>query len=261
MTLEVGLARLAGALGAPTPAVDASVRLPVETAAWVGRSDTHPIRFWGGHGAADPPPAVWLTADARRAPAADIPYLVTGLDEAAAAYRIDRLLDSLLPFTLHATLVSVLGTGVLLRGASGAGKSETALGLLDRGHKLVADDAVSIVARDAQTLEGHAESAGNGTLLLRGLGPLDVDHHFPGQTQATAPIEMVVDIHSNAAGSPLTGTWLQSGLLGRSLDGVVLAPARPLALLIETAVRERQLRGRGYNALEGLLCRHREHLE
>lgn len=147
--------------------------------------------------------------------------------------------------TIPGVLICVYGTGVLITGESGSGKSELALGLLDRGHRLVADDAVSI-HRTANGLIGRCPEKLVGRIEVRGLGILSIKTLFNGdrvmpETEITLEIHLVrPESDASWAGWPrLTGHWHESALLDRKLPRLALPTdgRRPLPLLVEVAVR------------------------
>jgi len=146
------------------------------------------------------------------------------------------------------SLLRVLGTGVLVTGESGTGKSELALGLLDRGHQMVADDAV-VIRRTATGLLGSCPAALTGKLEIRGLGIMQLAPLLGEQRLAEALLqstEIMLNIHlfrpPETAWTDwprLEGAWDSLGLLGTALPRLTLpvAPGRPLPLLLEAVVR------------------------
>ncbi len=136
------------------------------------------------------------------------------------------------------TAVVVAGTGVLLQGPAGAGKSETALALLDRGHALVADDAPLWQLRDGLP-EARCPEGFEGRLALRGIGIIDVRDHFgAGAWRPAHPVELVVALGADSSGEALPEAR-RAAVHGVELPLIELAPAagRPLPLLVEVAVR------------------------
>jgi HPr kinase/phosphorylase len=95
--------------------------------------------------------------------------------------------------TIRGVLVSVLGLGVLIRGASGAGKSYTALALMRRGHFLIADELVEVAAGADGRPVGRGREA-NVRTEVRGLGIFDAESLFPGATARSWPIDFVVEL-------------------------------------------------------------------
>lgn len=144
--------------------------------------------------------------------------------------------------TVPGVLVSVHGCGLLLTGESGTGKSDTALRLLERGHHLVADDAVELSA-DAAALYGRAPAALTGLLEVRGLGPQPVINLFGNHVLVEyATVDRVVRLASPR-------DWADWPRLAPALDDVLLldrtvpritlpvSPERPVALLVEVVAR------------------------
>jgi serine kinase of HPr protein (carbohydrate metabolism regulator) len=166
------------------------------------------------------------------------------------------------PLTLHGVLLEVHGIGVLLTGSSGVGKSELALELLARGHKLVADDAAQ-VARRGRKLVGTCPPLLSGFLEARSLGILNVRRLFgAGALRARTNLELVIELDLPEALSD-SGLERLSGRRGaRAILGVDVAeisiPIRlghNLAVLVEAAARDHQLRSRGYHADADLSAR------
>ncbi|MFP4147491.1 MAG: HPr kinase/phosphorylase [Halorhodospira sp.] len=137
-------------------------------------------------------------------------------------------------------LVVARGYGVLLEGPSGAGKSDAALALLDRGHTLVADDAVRL-QRDGASVVGHCPDHGRGLLYLRDLGTVDITDLYPGAFQARSPISLCIRLEP--APQPAEEDTLLHGrrdhrsLLSIPIPRITLTGStrRPLAPLIEAA--------------------------
>lgn len=245
-------ATLARALGTTMPVSDlpVSLQLPEMASRWVGSGTPASIRLIPRRPEADsaPSPLLWVAAaDTKAVPCQELlsaPVISTPLHSLEALTRIQRLIDARLDLTRPGTLVQIYGYGVLLQGESGVGKSETALMLLERGHSLVTDDAVRIQAQPSGELLGSGLGPLHGQLALHGLGLLKVEQLF-GETAITssAAIRMIVALSAKAApADPLLGAWTEHGWLGRTLPRLTLTNRRPLALLIETAVRQIQMR-------------------
>lgn len=145
------------------------------------------------------------------------------------------------------TLVDVFGDGVLLTGASGVGKSETALRLIDRGHRLVADDLVRIVHSPDHRLLGSAFAEGRGCLAVRELGILDLSR-VPGESALaeSAIIVLTIELLAPSLGRPAAGAphaaFSDVVIAGTTVPRLRLTayPGRPLALLVEHAVNVRR---------------------
>lgn len=123
----------------------------------------------------DPPPGLLDRANART-----IPVLRTPHDTTPFIHQLTAYLDYVFApsVTCHASLVDVYGVGLLFTGRSGIGKSETALDLVERGHRLVADDVVRITRRHGDILIGACNEVLKHTMEIRGLGIIDVQSIF-----------------------------------------------------------------------------------
>ncbi len=160
--------------------------------------------------------------------------------------------EQLAPETsLHADLVEVEGLGVLIRGASGIGKSEAALDLVARGHRFVADDVVLVRRISPTELRGRAAALLKHHMEIRGLGVIDVATLFG--TLATLDerrIDLVVELVEWSDDIDRLGLVEQHLTLLDTTLPLVRLPVRPgrtIALLIETAARNHLLRARGLN--------------
>ena len=175
-------------------------------------------------------------------------------------HRMISYLDSALAprITRHGVLVDVYGEGVLLMGESGIGKSETALELIKRGHRLVADDAVEIKKVAENRLIGESPEVIRHFMEIRGIGIIDIKAMYGvGAVINTKSIDMVVYLEfwdSNKEYDRLGLTEEYTEILGAKLPKVVLPvrPGRNLAIIIEVAVRNWRLKHMGYNAAKEL---------
>jgi HPr kinase/phosphorylase len=185
-----------------------------------------------------------------------IPLLVSDRTTSVVIQSITRVLeDELAPSTtLHGVLVDVYGMGVLLLGESGIGKSECALDLVHRGHRLVADDAVEIRRYPNGALVGRAAEMIRYHMELRGIGIINIKHLFGvSAVRASKSIELVIELQR---WDP-TKKYDRLGLDGetytilereRPLLRLPVASGRNLALLIEIAARNELLKTQGYDA-------------
>ncbi len=190
----------------------------------------------------------------REATKRDIPVLVTPLESTPFIKHLSSFLDERLAprMHLHSVLLDVFGLGVLITGESGIGKSECALDLIDRGHRLVADDVVEI-KRMADVLVGSSPDLTRHHMELRGLGVLNLkDLYGVSSIRASKRLELVVDLERWEAGKEYDRLGLQSDCL--SILGVdvplirmPVAPGRNIALLVEVASRNQLLKERGYD--------------
>lgn len=159
---------------------------------------------------------------------------------------------------VHGDLVDVLGLGVLIIGESGIGKSEGALELVARGHRLVADDIVEVRRRDESFLEGTAPPAARFFMEVRGLGVIDVQALFGISAVIEAKqIGLVVQLERWDPGRDYERLGLDDRtyeLLGIRVPIVEMpvAPGRSIATLVDVAARNQLLKARGYHAARAL---------
>ena len=159
--------------------------------------------------------------------------------------------------TIHGVLMDLYGVGVLVIGESGIGKSETALSLIERGHRLVADDAVTIT-RIGDRLDGTSPDVIRYFMEVRGIGIIDVKAMYgAGAVQLVKSIDMVVRLETwnDLAQYDRIGT---SGeyytVLGvkKPLHVIPVKPGRNLAVILEAAARTHRLNDLGFSAAEEL---------
>ena len=164
--------------------------------------------------------------------------------------------------TVHGVLVEVYGEGVLLTGDSGIGKSETALELVKRGHRLVADDAVEIKLVNRDTLMGSAPAIIRYYMELRGIGVINVRHLYGvGAVKPESGIDLVVKMELWENGKAYDRLGLTSEteeILGVRLPCVTIpvTPGRNLAVILELAAMNNRQKKMGYNAAETLASEH-----
>ena len=156
--------------------------------------------------------------------------------------------------TRHGVLVEVYGMGMLLLGESGVGKSETAIELLKRGHRLVADDAVEIRAIDVNVVQGEAPELIRHYLELRGLGIIDVRQIFGiGAVKEFQDIHLVVNLELWEDDASYDRLGLRENtveILGVKVPTVTIPvkPGRNLAVILEVAAINQRQKLMGYNA-------------
>ncbi|MEM1244537.1 MAG: hypothetical protein AAGG80_06975 [Pseudomonadota bacterium] len=157
--------------------------------------------------------------------------------------------------TAHGVFIQVLNLGVMLTGKSGIGKSELALGLINKGYKLIADDAINFTKRDNKII-GTAEAVLQDFLEVRGLGILNIRKMF-GDTAIAQSYQLDLIVHikqfENSELSQidrLNGIYTDVELLGNKVPEVTIpvSPGRHLAVLVEAAVRNQMLKLSGYDA-------------
>jgi HPr kinase/phosphorylase len=197
------------------------------------------------------------------AEAARMPVLRTRLATPAAIARLNaHLEDRLAPRdTLHGVLMDILGLGVLVMGESGIGKSECALDLVVRGHRLVADDAVQVRRRAETVLIGTCPDLTRHHMEIRGIGVINIRDMFGvASTRRSKRIELVVLLERWEPGREYERLGIDESsfeILGVSVPMVCMpvAPGRNLAILVEVAARNQLLRVRGQFAARKLVER------
>ncbi|MFB1488060.1 MULTISPECIES: HPr(Ser) kinase/phosphatase [unclassified Thiocapsa] len=158
--------------------------------------------------------------------------------------------------TVHGVFIEVLGMGVLLVGDPAVGKSELALDLIARGHRLIADDAPRFARIAPETLEGTCPEALRDFLEVRGLGILNIRAMFgEGAVVRSKTLNLIIDLQpldqqQLECIDRLSGSLSVRTILGVAVPKITMpvAPGRNLAILVEAAVRHQILRIRGYDA-------------
>ncbi len=158
--------------------------------------------------------------------------------------------------TRHGVLVEVYGEGLLLLGDSGIGKSETAIELVKRGHRLIADDAVEIKRVSAKTLVGEAPDIIRHYVELRGIGIVDVRRLFGmGAVNMSEKIDLVINLEHWVQGKMYDRFGLESEtteILGIKIPSIRIPvrPGRNLAIILEIAAMNNRQKKMGYNTAE-----------
>lgn len=158
--------------------------------------------------------------------------------------------------TMHGELVEVYGEGVLILGESGVGKSETALELIKRGHRLVADDLVEVRRVSSKTLVGTAPENIRHFVEIRGIGILDVKYLYGvGSVKMTESINLVINMelwNPQKHYERLGVDDLQTDILGIAVPSLTIPvrPGRNLAIIIEVAAMNNRQKKMGYNAAQ-----------
>lgn len=169
--------------------------------------------------------------------------------------------------TRHGVLVDIYGEGVLLLGESGIGKSETAIELVKRGHRLIADDAVEIKRVSERTLVGEAPELIRHYVELRGIGIVDIRRLFGmGAIQNTARIELVVHLEPWENGKMYDRFGLDNEtteILGVKIPSITVpvCPGRNMAVVLEIAAMNHRQKKMGYNTAEEFNKRLMEQME
>ncbi len=176
---------------------------------------------------------------------------------------INSLQHYLAPRTqVHGVLVEIYGEGVLLMGNSGIGKSETALELIKRGHRLVADDAVEIKRVSKSHLVGSAPEMIRYYMELRGIGVINVRHIYGvGAVKPEGNIDLVVKMEPWVEGKMYDRLGIideTEEILGVDLPCVTIPvrPGRNLAVIMELAAMNNRQKKMGYNAADALVAAH-----
>ena len=160
--------------------------------------------------------------------------------------------------TTHGVLVEVYGEGVLLLGDSGVGKSETAIELVKRGHRLVADDAVEIRRVSDKALVGSSPEIIRHFIELRGIGIIDVKRIFGiGSVKDSEKIDLVIKLEPWVQGKAYDRLGIETEyetILDISVPALTIPvkPGRNLAVIVEVAAMNNRQRRMGYNAAEAL---------
>ena len=167
---------------------------------------------------------------------------------------------------IHGVLVDVYGTGVLITGESGIGKSEAALELIKRGHRLVTDDAVEIRKVSDETLIGTAPGVTKYFIELRGIGIIDVKTLFGVESiKETQQIDMVMKLEDWNKDREYDRLGLEeeyTEYLGNKVvcHSLPIRPGRNLAVIVEAAAVNHRQKKMGYNAAKELYRRVQENL-
>jgi len=205
------------------------------------------------------PPAD-LRAGAERA---QVPLLRTAVATPLAIAKLTGVLEDALAVreVIHGVLMDILGLGVLIVGDSGIGKSECALDLVVRGHRLVADDTVEIHRRGEKDVIGTCPELTRHHMEVRGLGVINIRDLFGvASTRVNKRLELVVQLERWDQNREYDRVGLDDSyydLIGVRLPLVRMpvAPGRSLAILVEVAVRNQILRARGRHAARDLVAR------
>ena len=169
--------------------------------------------------------------------------------------------------TLHGVLVDVYGEGILITGESGIGKSEMALELIKRGHRLVADDAVEIKKVSNQTLIGNCPEILRFFIEVRGIGIIDVSKMFGIQAiKETQNIDLVIKLEMWDNKKEYDRLGLKdefTEILGNNVvcQTIPIRPGRNLAMIGESAAVNHRMKKMGYSAAQALSDRlHEKHM-
>ncbi len=172
--------------------------------------------------------------------------------------RVTTYLENVLAHetSVHGAMVDVFGVGILLLGKSGIGKSECALGLVERGHRLVGDDVVIIKRTVPGVLFGSGDKLIEHHIEIRGLGIINIkDLYGVSSIRKTKKLELIVEMVEWRKGEEIDRTGLDEHtypILGSKVPylRIPIRPARDLSLIVEVAARNHLLKEMGYNAAQ-----------
>ena len=198
----------------------------------------------------------------------DVPIFVTDQTTSTFMAEIIRWLNvELAPcISIHGVLVDVYGEGVLIMGESGIGKSEAALELIKRGHRLVSDDVVEIRRVSDATLVGSAPDITRHFIELRGIGIIDVKTLFGVESvKDTQSIDLVIKREEGDKDREYDRRGLEEGyteFLGNRVvcHSLPIRPGRNLAVIVESAAVNHRQKKMGYNAAQELYRRVQENM-
>ncbi|MEW5893146.1 MAG: HPr(Ser) kinase/phosphatase [Pseudomonadota bacterium] len=211
-----------------------------------------------------PPPALLAMAEQRQVP------VFTSPESSAHLMRIlSHVMSQALAamVTLHGVFLEVSGLGVLITGAAATGKSELALELISRGHRLVADDILEVYAVSPDTLEGRCPELLRGFMEVRGLGVLDIRHLF-GETAVKFKknLKLIVQLTPAEQWQEVDRLAIPASsetILGVEIPkvSIPLAVGRNLAVLVEVAVRNHILKQHGIDSAAEFVQRQHQALQ
>ncbi len=187
-----------------------------------------------------------------------VPILRSGLTTTRISHRITSFLDvQTAPcITRHGGLLDVYGVGIMLTGESGIGKSETALELVKRGHRLVADDVVEIRRVSDDMLQGTSPELVRHMMELRGIGIIDVRSLYGiGAVINEKSIDLVIEMEDWNDQKEYDRLGIESDtteILGVEVPSILIPvrPGRNLAIIVEVAAMNFRLKRMGYDAAQ-----------
>ena len=186
---------------------------------------------------------------------AGCPVLQTGLDSSEFSSRLLRILSNIFApkVSIHGVLVEVYGLGILILGDSGVGKSETALELIERGHRLVADDVVEISCVNGNSLIGQGANKIIGHHMeIRGLGIINITQLYGvGSIRERKEVQIVAKLEewdANKVYDRLGTEEMTMEILGVQVPmlEIPVKPGRNIPIILETAAMNERLKSMGY---------------
>lgn len=237
---------------------------PADRATALRRVLSHPLPCLLITGGFEPPLEARTESDR-----VGVPLLRTPTGTPNAMSRLSAVLDTYLAArgVVHGVLMDVLGLGVMMVGESGIGKSECALDLVVRGHRLVADDSVELRCRSESFVIGTCPELSRHHMEIRGLGIINVRELFGvASTRSSKRVELVVQLERWEHGREYDRLGLDDQfyeVLGIRIPTIRMpvAPGRNVAILVEVAARNQLLRTRGHHAARRLVERLNQQLE
>jgi HPr kinase/phosphorylase len=185
------------------------------------------------------------------------PVLQTPLESTLFSSRLLRVFSNIFApkRSIHGVLVEVFGVGIIIMGDSGVGKSETALELIDRGHRLIADDIVELRCVNGNTILGQGSNKHiSHHMEIRGLGIINVSQqHGVGAISEQKEVHLVIELEewdSEKIYDRLGTETITMDLLGVKIPLIVIPvkPGRNLPIIIETAAKNERLKSMGYHS-------------
>lgn len=186
----------------------------------------------------------------------DIPLLRTNIPTTRFLSLLTNYMEEILApeKTIHGVLVDIYGIGVMISGKSGIGKSETAIELVKRGHRLVADDIITVKKIGEKRLIGFAPEVSRHFLEIRGIGIINVRALFgAGAIKDSSDINMVAKLEiwdENKVYERLGIDNVYDQIMGVKIPEVVIPvkPGRNVAMVLEVAAMDMRMKSMGYNA-------------
>lgn len=209
------------------------------------------------------PPALIEAANKHQTPLLSSPLPSPQLMDLLGHFLSAALAESI---SMHGVFLEVQGFGVLVRGGPGIGKSELALDLISRGHRLIADDIVDFFRVSPERIEGRCPPLLQDFLEVRGLGILNIRALFgDNAVKPTKPLDLIIDLQMADLLKPqeldrLNAKMLAECVLDVEISKVVIpiAAGRNIAVLVEVAVRNHILLMRGENSTRQFTRRHKQ---
>jgi HPr kinase/phosphorylase len=202
-----------------------------------------------------PPQELLEEADALKVPVFRSPMITMNLINRLTIFLDDEFAPTV---SIPGNLMEVFGVGVLMKGKGGVGKSETSLGLIEKGHRLITDDIVRIKLREGRYLIGTGAELTRHHMEIRGLGIINVQALFGAVCfRREAQIDMVVTLEPWDPDKEYERLGMKQKLisiLGKTLPHVTIPVrvGRDIVLLVETAALNHRLRSTGYNPAKEL---------